>query len=265
MRIKNSKAIVIAVITLLDFFINIYNNVTTTENYIWTAVLCGMVLALCDVLLLFSIIEIANRPVLGMILLTLSQTFTIVLNILDGAVISEAFEDVGVAGLAVIIALIYHTVAAYKEVGKDKESVTTFKEKVINTVKYKRSIYSVKLHVRFIIYSLIISTILSLAGSEMLSLVNNSVSFRIYGAFVLIIPTMLIIGIITTSYIAYDLFIVKIIFEIYTLYLLAGIGEFNIVQIIYIIVEAIAIIYAYFVTFIDNVKKVGNKHGEKKS
>lgn len=264
MNIKDKKPIVMIVITLLDLFINIFNNVRTAETGVGMAVACGIVLALCDILLLFSIIEIANKPVLGMLLLTLSQLFTFIFELLDGATVSEAFTDMGVIGIVVMVALLYHVTTSYKEVSKDKQFVSTWKDKILNTLHYKRTIYNVKLYTRLIIYSLIISTTFSLAGSDMMQLFNDSISFRLYSAFVLIVPTLLIIGVITTSYIAYDIFVVKILFELYTIYLLASIGRFDFIQIFYIIVEVIAIGYAYFVTFSDNNKKVGEKHEKKK-
>lgn len=264
MDIKNKKAVVVAVITFLDLFVNIVNNVRIAENSIGVAVIGGILLALCDMLLLFSIIELANKPVLSMVLLTLAQTFTLIYSLFDEDTFVDACYDIGIMGVMVLSALTYHSVSAYKKVSKDKELVKTFKDKVKNTVNYKRAIYSIKIPVRIIIYSMIISSTLSLAGSDMLNVLNNSISFRIYSAFVLVIPSMLVLGIITTSYIAYDIFIAKILFEAYTLYLLVSIGKFDLVQIIYIIVEVIAIVYAYFVTFRDNGKKVEEKRGKKK-
>lgn len=264
MNIKNKKAIVIAAIAFLDFFVNIVNNVRMSEDGIVIAVVGGVLLALCDMLLLFSIIELANKPVLSMMMLTLAQTFTMIYSLFDGDTFIDACYNMGIIGALVIAALVYHSVSAYKKLNENKESVKTFKDKLKNTLNYKRTIYSVKIPIRIIIYSMIISSTLSLAGSEMLNVLNNSISFRIYSAFVLVIPSMLVLGIITTSYIAYDIFIAKILFEVYTLYLLASIGKFDLVQIIYIIVEVIAIVYAYFVTFRDSGKKVGEKSGKKK-
>lgn len=246
MKIKNSKAVIIGVIAFLDMFINIFNNTGTAENGIGLAIICGVLLAICDMLTLFSIIEIADKPVLGMILLTLSQVTTLVYELVDGATLSEALTDMGVMGVVVVIALIYHAVTAYKKVKNDNKNI---KEKIINTVNYKRTIYNVKIYTRIIIYSLIVSVVLSLANSEILSTVNTNISFRVYSAFVLVLPAMLIIGIITTSYMAYDIFILKLFFEVYTIYLLASVGNFDFIQIIYIIVEVLAIMYAYFITF----------------
>ena len=264
MKFKNSRAIVIGIISFLDVFINILNSVRTAENGMVLAVVCGLVLALCDMLLLFSIIEIADKPVLGMIMLSASQLFTFIYELLDGATLSEAITDMGITGIIVITALIYHSVLAYKKVKEHKEFVSTFKDKVLNTINYKRTIYNVKIYVRVIIYSLIVSAVMSLANSDMLNLMNTSASFKIYSAFVLVIPTMLILGIITTSYIAYDIFIVKIFFEIYTIYLLASVNNFDLIQITYIVIEIIAIMYAYFVTFRNSSKEVGDKNEKKK-
>ena len=264
MKIKNSKAIVLGIISFLDIFINILNNVRTAENDMVLAVACGLILALCDMLLLFSIIEIADKPVMGIIMLFASQLFTFIYELLDGAIISEAVTDMGITGVIVVIALIYHMTVAYKEVKEHKEFVGTWKNKILNIINYKRTIYNVKIYVRIIIYSLIVSAAMSLANSNMLSLLNTSTSFKIYSAFVLVIPTMLVLGIVTTSYIAYDIFIVKIFFEVYTIYLLASVGSFDLIQTIYIVVEIIAIMYAYFVAFKNSSKKVGDKNEKKR-
>jgi hypothetical protein len=264
MKVKNSRAIVIGIISFLDVFINILNSVRTAENGMVLAVVCGLVLALCDMLLLFSIIEIADKPVIGMIMLSVSQLFTFIYELLDGATISEAATDMGITGIIVVTALIYHLVVAYKKVKENKEFIGTWKNKIFNIINYKRTIYNVKIYVRVIIYSLIVSAVMSLANSDMLNLMNTSASFKIYSAFVLVIPTMLILGIITTSYIAYDIFIVKIFFEIYTIYLLASVNNFDLIQITYIVIEIIAIMYAYFVTFRNSSKEVGDKNEKKK-
>lgn len=259
MKIKNKKALIIGVITFLDMFINIYNNIRTAENGVALAVVCGVLLALCDMFTLFSIIEIANKPVLGMMLLTISQVTTLIYELVDGATLNEALTDMGVMGVIVIAALIFHMVTAYKKVKTDKN--VSVGKKIVDIVNYKRTIYNVKVYTRVIIYSLIISAVLSLANSNILSTVNTNISFRIYSAFVLVLPAMLIIGIITTSYIAYDIFILKLFFEVYTVYLLVSVGNFDFIQIIYIVVEVLAIMYAYFITFKD---KAGGNNEEKK-
>lgn len=253
MNIKNKKVVVITIITILDMFVNILNSINTFECGIDLAVIKGILLALCDMLLLFSIIEVADKPVRSMILLTLSQAFTFIFELVDGATVSEAFTDMGIIGIIVLIALGYHGAEAYKKSNENAGKNIKTKEKIVNTVNYKRAIYSIKGYTRIVIYSLIISVILSTAGSEMMELFNDNISFRLYSAIVLVIPSLLVIGIITTSTLAYDLFTIKILFEIYTLYLLFSVGGFNIVQILYIIVEVIAIVYAYFTAF-------SNKH-----
>lgn len=259
MKIKNKKALIIGVITFLDMFINIYNNIRTAENGVALAVVCGTLLALCDMFTLFSIIEIANKPVLGMMLLTISQVTTLIYELVDGATLNEALTDMGIMGVIVIAALIFHIITAYKKVKTDKN--VSVGKKIDDIVNYKRAIYNVKVYTRVIIYSLIISAVLSLANSNILSTVNTNISFRIYSAFVLVLPAMLIIGIITTSYIAYDIFILKLFFEVYTVYLLVSVGNFDFIQIIYIVVEVLAIMYAYFITFKD---KAGGNNEEKK-
>lgn len=259
MKIKNKKTLIIGVITFLDMFINIYNNIRTAENGVALAIVCGVLLALCDMFTLFSIIEIANKPVLGMILLTISQVTTLIYELVDGATLNEALTDMGVMGVIVIAALVFHIVTAYKKVKTDKN--VSVGKKIVDTINYKRTIYNVKVYTRVIIYSLIISAVLSLANSNILSTVNTNISFRIYSAFVLVLPAMLIIGIITTSYIAYDIFILKLFFEVYTVYLLVSVGNFDFIQIIYIVVEVLAIMYAYFITFKD---KTGENNEEKK-
>lgn len=264
MKVKDNKTIVIGIIALLDIVINILNNVRTAENGMVLAVACGLVLALCDMLLLFSIIEIADKPVLGMIMLSASQVSTFVYELLDGATINEAITDMGITGMFVFIAMVYHIGVAYRKVKEQKECISTWKDKIINTINYKRTIYSVKIYVRVIIYSFIVSAVMSLANNNVLNLINTSASFKIYSAFVLVIPTMLILGIITTSYIAYDIFIVKVFFEIYTIYLLASVGNFDLIQVIYIVVEIIAIMYAYFVVFRNSSKEIGDKNEKKK-
>lgn len=259
MKIKNKKALIIGVITFLDMFINIYNNIRIAENGVALAIVCGVLLALCDMFTLFSIIEIANKPVLGMMLLTISQVTTLIYELVDGATLNEALTDMGVMGVIVIAALVFHIVTAYKKVKTDKN--VSVGKKIVDTINYKRTIYNVKVYTRVIIYSLIISAVLSLANSNILSTVNTNISFRIYSAFVLVLPAMLIIGIITTSYIAYDIFILKLFFEVYTVYLLVSVGNFDFIQIIYIVVEVLAIMYAYFITFKD---KTGENNEEKK-
>lgn len=259
MKIRNSKTMVMGIIAFLEIFINVLNNIRTAENSMWFAIVCGLVLALCDMLLLFSIIEIADKPVLGMIMLSASQISTFIYELLDGATLKEAITDMGIIGVIVVVALIYHMIVAYKKVKEHKEFIDTWKNKILNIINYKRAIYNVKIYVRIIIYSLIISAAMSLANGDMMNVLNSSISFRIYSAFVLIIPTMLVIGITTTSYIAYDILIVKIFFEIYTIYLLVSVGSFDLIQIIYIVVEIIAITYTHFISFRNTNTKVGDK------
>lgn len=256
------KKSIMGLIAVLDLLVNIVNKVRTIENgSISLGIIAGATIALCDIMLLFTIIELANKPVLSMVLLSLSQGLRFIFMLLDGATLDEVYNDIGLTGILVIVALFYHAVHTYKEVSKNKELTKTLKDKVINTINYKRTIYSIKIHVRIILYSLIISSVLSLAGSETLVLMNDNISFRVYSAFVLVIPTVLILGIVTTSYIAYDIFLAKILFEIYTIYLLYSIGKFDFIQIIYIIVEIITVVYAYILC---KREKAGNKDEKEK-
>lgn len=253
MDIKNKKSIVISIIVILDMFVNIFNSVTTFEGEIGLLVVKGILLALCDMLLMFSIIELADKPVKSMLILTFAQVFTFVFELVDGATVNEAFSDMGILGIVVLIALAYHGVYAYKEANKDKVKQIGLKEKLLNTINYKRTIYSINFYARIVVYSMIASVILSTAGSETMELFNDNISFKLYSAIVLVIPALLVVGIITTSTLAYDLFIVKILLEIYTLYLLFSVGSFDVIQILYVVVEIIAITYAHLTAF-------GNKH-----
>lgn len=242
-------------IAVLDLVVNIYNSVTT-----YGSVVTGILLALCEITTLYALIDIACKPIRGLTMLVISQAFTLVYEVYDGATMSEAFSDMGIMGCIAVIALIGNIAGYVKEYKLIKEPETVIK-KYSRMLNYNRPLYSVKLTVRIIIYSLFIVAVNSLANSEILSTISNDILFRTYSSAVIVVPTFLLLGMTVTSYLAYEFFILKLFIEVYTLLSLEMINEFKPIQLLYIVVEVIAIVYAYYVSFKENNKKEG-KHGK---
>jgi hypothetical protein len=83
---------------------------------------------------------------------------------------------------------------------------------------------------------------MSLANSDMLSTLGNDIGIKVYGSLAVLIPTFLIIGILTTSDIAYDIINVYTLLELYTIYSLIMIGELTVITALYMILEVIIVV-----------------------
>lgn len=254
-QLIKSKSIIISIITLLEMYINILNSLNTIEGNLFKQVIYGIILALCDIMILCSIIEINNKPIKGILIYLISQIFTVILQIMSGSKISEALIDMSLYGILLIVSLIFNIVKAKNKLITDNKYGETNRQKIYNILNYNRNIYKVKMIYRVIIYSNIITVVLAMANSGKLNTLHDNIDFKIYSSAVLLIPIFLTISIITTSYIAYEIFVLKIFVEGYTLYLLSTINKLDIIQVIYILTQLIVIVYAYYLCYKNNDKQ----------
>jgi hypothetical protein len=267
--LKKRKAVIVSIITFLEVLVSVYNciNSYSEEKGIVLAIIIGVLFAACECFQFYSIVEIAERPVIGVIMLAISQVFTFVYEVVTGATANEALNDMGVIGFIVIIAMLIHMIITNKIVN-DKKNNNNDKigKRFKNIIFYKRNLLKIKWYTRVIIYSLMITTVMSLANSEIVTTLNDSTTFRLYAALVLAVPTFLVFGILTTSYMAYEMMIFKIMLEIYTIYLLSTVNSMDYIQIVYIVIELIVITYSYAVVFRnEQLEKENNKEAKKVS
>jgi hypothetical protein len=264
--LKRHKAVVLSIITFLEVVLSIYNygKLYVEEKGIVIAMLTGILFAACECFQFYSIVEIAERPVFGVIMLVFSQIFTFAYEIITGATTTEAMNDMGITGLIIVIAMLIHMIITNKNVNEKTKNKEKVGKRFKNIIYYKRNLINVSWYTRVIVYSLAITTVMSLANSEVVTTLNNTSTFRLYAALVLAVPTFMVFGILTTSYFAYEMMLFKILLECYTIYLLSTVVKgVDIVQIGYIIVEVIVITYSYMIA-VSN-KKIEKENEKNKS
>lgn len=219
----------------------------------------GVLLGLVDVLTFSAYLLISRTPCLAELVLLISQIITFGYDMIAGATLNEATEDVGLAILITFVAFVV-ALKFSKTNGEEKNNI----EKVNSKLLYDRKIHNIKWYYKIIIYSIIIIAVMATANSEVMNTYMNGTAWRVFAALTVIFPLIRMLSLISTTTLAYEVFGLYIFTEIFTVYMQYKTGNGNIVETLFIIEQAIVLFYtAYRCKVLNTEKDTKNKEAKK--
>ena len=205
-----------------------------------------------------SYVTLVNKPVIALILLLASKLFSVTYDLVTNNISSESF---GLIGFTVILGLIVHTIIIIKT-NKDKFNNLNYIDKLKTLINFERKPIKIKIWAKIIIYSTLITVIMQVSRSEIINSIFTYNKFNVYGAIAIVLPLIQDLGILTTSNITYELFLIQIIIETFTLYILYTVDSFDILHLVFVILKVI--IYLYIMTKLSNNRRKQENIGKVK-
>ena len=253
----NKKDILIG---LISFTILLINGLISefNANDILTSILSGVIISMVDLTLLMSYVTLVNKPIIALMLLLASKLFSVTYDLVTNNLSSESF---GLIGFTVILGLMVHVIIIIKN-NKDKFNNLNFINKFKTLINFERKPIKIKIWAKIIIYSTLITVIMQVSRSEIINSIFTYNKFNIYGAIAIVLPLIQVLGILTTSNITYELFLIQIIIETFTLYILYTVDSFDILHLVFVILKVI--IYLYIMTKLSNNRRKQENIGKVK-
>ena len=173
-----------------------------------------VLITVTNITLMVSILMTLYKPVITMLLVTLSQITAIADEMLQGNTFKVAVENVGYTFLiGIVVTLGFIIYIAKKNCNKKDKLVDNIKKIILHENKpLKLPIWSV-----FIIWCMFLTVLFSTANSDLLVGYEDK-EFQIFAAAVLISPTFLYLSVYTVSNMTYHFYGLYSIIKLYTLY-----------------------------------------------
>ena len=191
------------------------------------------IIVLIQLITLLKYILLLDKPILSLLALMGGQILSTIYSMIDLNSIKEGINNNILSLLVITLFILIHMNISLNKV--DKKS--GFKQKFIDAINISRRPLKVKWWAKLIIYSTLITVVMTISRSDILTSLSNDNGVRLYGAVALVIPTIIILSILTTSELAYELLWIKLIIEIYTIYKLYLIDSIVIKDLVYWLVQ----------------------------
>lgn len=180
---------------------------------------------------LYAYILLLDKPITALLSLLLAQIIAFIRDIIIGGS-GNAINNLGSQWLIIVISIIIHIIIVNKQI-----KCESLKEKINSIINYERKPIKVYAWIRVIIYSMMVTTVMGFSRSEGIANAVSTPEMRIVGSVIVLLPTFIILAFITTSMIAYDIFVIEIIMEITVCIMLFIIGELTVPEILKLITE----------------------------
>ena len=163
-------------------------------------------------LTVYSMIQ--YKPILALSLVLLKQ---IIYLVVDPSLFGRS---IGINLIFLLIALIINVNIAKPKEGK-------LKDRLVAILNYERGLLKVKTWFKIIIYSFIVTLIMSVTKLDTVQQISTEPSIQVFTAIALLLPTLEFLSILSNSTIFTDIIFFSIIFKSYTL---VELNLFNIVK-----------------------------------
>lgn len=249
---NRTKAIVVSVLTIIEIVINIINLVQKTGSYGISTILMGIILGIGDALTFTALITMINKPVLSILILLFAQIPSFIYAAIIAGGILGALQDMSMSLLIITVALVVHFIIANKNNKKTEEwKDKKITKKIVANINYDRSILKVPVWSKIIVYSLLVTVIMTYANSKTLTSMYSSILLRVLISTSAIVPMFLIISIVTTSHLAYEILTINTLFNgCIVAQLIIG-KEASVIQIIQSLTEVVLTIYCWLLLISD--------------
>jgi hypothetical protein len=230
--------LVIAIISLILNFVYGYSKYST----IYSGVMLGMI----DVLTFSTYLLIARTPVLSNIILLIASSLTFVYDLISGATVREAADDMGVSILFCVIAIIIVSLFNKKNIVNTFDISDTKKDKLCKYILFDRKIHNIRWYYKIMMYSIMIVFIMTLSNSTMLNTYISGTDWRVYAALTVAFPFIKLISLLSTTTIAYEIYGLFILAQAFTVYMQAQTDKLDVVSLLFVIEQIIVLCYSVY-------------------
>lgn len=211
-----------------------------------------------------SYLTFSKLPVLTMILLIVSNWFTIISDMCHSYDFGKALLNTGIIEIISWVALPLFVGYILKEVRKDKSNKDDkLLTKVRKIITYKKDTITMPGWLQFVAWCFIITVVLKLINSEYFSLYNNYDGFKLYAALTLTIPIAVIVCKMARLAIGYQFMVLLACLKLYTVYVLYVRELLEWQNLVCYIIEISAILLSVLVYRMDTADEREQRHLEK--
>lgn len=251
MNIKNKeKTVLLLLVSFTVLIINVINGVNKDLGLI--TMLLNTVL---DTTLLFAYIELPKHPIRTISMVLVRQIAALGQDVAIGITLKEALEIDGGLLLVIIIVLAVRNYTTKIE----SEGI---KERIIKLWNYERQPLKMKWWVHIIVYSMLITLLVTVANNNYMQLFNSEFTVRFYGALALIFPVVELIAMITTSNISYEIIIIYKIIQTITIVQLIDYKGLNLATALIYLIQLAVVVYSTWVWIKDAKENKSKKKAE---
>ena len=223
------------IVSLITFIVSCLCNFNSSN------LLITVLMSIIETMSIVVYIILVNKPILALILAFIQQIVSIIYDLVIGIAIKDAVNSFIIYGGITLACIFIHFLIIDK-----KNDTTSIKSRVINVIKTDRKPSNVPIWSKLIIYSTLVTMVMYLSKSnDTLDTLGLQGVFRVYGTVVLVLPIILYGALLTTTTIAFEMLLIRVILEIITMYNLYSIGEFKITQLLYVCIEILVVIYTF--------------------
>lgn len=219
MILKSKDALAMMIISVLYLVSYIVELANSNE-----ASMTIMILAVAEAVMYCAYIVMLKKPVLSILMILGSNLISCVYALVIGLSIRQTFEQYfNIIGLLIILAFLIQFYIA----DKNNDKKTGIKERIITDINYNRKPFKLPLYANIIIYSCIVILLCEFAKSSVIAeeITNGSQLFKLYASTAVVYPTILLIGMLTTSRLAYQLLNIKFILDSFTLFIISDLNS----------------------------------------
>ena len=249
-KILNSRLIVLVLIALAVTVTN-YIELCSLRTPTSGEIIKVLLLSISDIGILYSLIFIGYRPIVGSLMILVAQfsTFIYELRVPD-TTITDVINDMGITGVLIIIAFLINLMSSAKYVDNNKDlNKLSFIKRLKSVICYKRHLLSVKWYIRVIVYSLSVTFCINVSRSNIIKTLATDSITRVYGTLAVVLPMLMLLAIMSTSYIAYEVYAFKIIVDVYTIIILHNANLKIGTKLAFVIIEFLVLTYSYIELF----------------
>ena len=202
----------------------------------------GVMLGIVDTFTFSAYILISRTPVLAEVVLLFAQVITFVYDMLAGATFKEAIEDTGFSIMITFVAFLIALKLAKVDTTKENSLI----KNIYNKLLYDRKIHNIKWYYKIIIYSLLVTVIMSLSNSASLNTYISGTAWRTFAALTVVFQFIRVLSLISTTTFAYEIFGLYIVAEVFTVYMQYRVNNNVLVSVLFIIEEFVVLAYSIY-------------------
>lgn len=210
-----SILVVISKIVYVFIDNNISNDASTNEYM--SLILNIVLLSIVNICTLYSYIVLLKTPIKAILFIIGAQIVTLIHELLAGVTVEMALFDLGLTFIISIIMICIHWNSISKKIANEI-SHSKLQKRIVKIINYERKPIKINIFTRIIIYSLMISTVMIMTNnSSAMNTVASNTRTRLFASVATLLPLFTIFALLSTSRLAYEIYIVQIIMEILTI------------------------------------------------
>lgn len=200
---------------------------------------------LINMTILISYIFIQRKPIVGLMILSLAELINLLNDYVSSIDYGLGIADTQVLTLIVIFVTIVHMNMITSKLRKeDSFYEKNILKRFISVINYEKKPTRYKWYINIIMYSLLITIIMTSANNEVISMYGMVGMFKVYSAIALLLPIISILAMLTVSSMTYEILGFKVLMEIITVILIynTNTGSINVAEVIFILIEIMILV-----------------------